>query len=145
MLIIEELSMVPVPIFDHIFSTISELPIRPLVVMAGDDRQMQPIESIDGRIQTTKSVMTSDKLADITMKVVLTEQHRTQDDKYSNFLDHICLWQPSQKLLNQIQKGRILCDHDPSDDELFDVLNRFPQSTVICVSHHAANRIMLLS
>ena len=141
MLIIEELSMVPVPIFDHIFSTISELPIRPVVVMAGDDRQIQPIESIDGRIQTTKSVMTSDKLADITMKVVLTEQHRTQDDKYSNFLDHIRLWQPSQKLLNQIQKGRILCDHDPSDDELFDVLNRFPQSTVICVSHHAANRI----
>ena len=104
MLIIDELSMVPVPIFDHIFSTVSELPIRPVVVLAGDDRQLQPIETSEGNIQTTKSVMASDNLKNISMKVLLTEQHRTDDDKYAKFLDHIRLWQPSQKLLNEMQK-----------------------------------------
>ena len=119
MLIIDELLMVPVPIFDHIFSTVSELPIRPVVVLAGNYRQLQPIETIEGNIQTTKSVMASDNLKNISMKVLLTEQHRTDDDKYAKFLDHIRLWQLSQKLLNEMQKDRILFYHDPTDDELF--------------------------
>lgn len=79
---------------------LSELPIRPIVVLAGDDRQLQPIENIKGTIQTTESVMTLDKLKNINMKVVLTQQNRSEDEKYMRFLDHIRVWQPSQKLLN---------------------------------------------
>ena len=60
-LIVDELSMVPIPMFDHMFATVSELPIRPVVVLAGDDSQLQPIETIEKMIQTTQSVMTSDK------------------------------------------------------------------------------------
>ena len=71
--------------FDHMFATVSELPIRPIAVLAGDDRQLQPIKNIDGAIQTTESVMTSDKLNNINMKVVLTEQHRSKDEEYAKF------------------------------------------------------------
>ena len=88
--------------FDRMFATISELPICPIVVLAGDDRQLQPIETVEGTIQTTQSVLTSDKLKSISMKLILTEQHRSEDEKYAKFLDHIHLWKPSQKLLNEI-------------------------------------------
>ena len=141
LLIVDELSMAPIPMFDHMFATVSELPIFPIVVLASDDRQLQPIDNIEGTIQMTESVMTSDKLKNVNMKVVLTEQHRSQDKKYARFLDHICVWQPSQKLLNEIQKEKILFVHDPNDDEIFQALTDFPESTVITVFCHAANRI----
>ena len=131
--------MVPIPMFDHMFATVPELPIPPIVVLAGDDRQLQPIGTVEGTIQTTQGVMTSDKLKSICMKLILTEQHRSEDEKYAKFLDHIHLWKPSQKLLNEIQKERILFDHDP--DKIFQVLTNFPESTVITVSHPAENRI----
>ena len=47
------------------------------------------------------------------MKIVLTEQYRSEDEKYVRFLDHIRIWQISQKLLNEIQKEKIIFDHDP--------------------------------
>ena len=49
-IVIDELSMISPKIFDHIFNTICELPIRPLVLLAGDNRLLQPIEKIDGVI-----------------------------------------------------------------------------------------------
>ena len=36
--------MVPVKIFEHILATLSELPIRPIVLLAGDDRQLPPTD-----------------------------------------------------------------------------------------------------
>ena len=61
-LIVDELSMVLVKIFEHILATVSELPICPIVLLAGDDCQLQPIEKVDGKIQTTKTAMRSDQL-----------------------------------------------------------------------------------
>ena len=75
------------------------------------------------------------------MKVLLIGQHRSEDDKYARFLDHIRVWQPSQKLLNKIQKEKILFDYDPNDEEIFQALTYFPESTLITVSCHAAIRI----
>ena len=86
LIVIDELSMVPIKIFDHIVATVSELPIHPIILLAGDDCQLQPIENIDGQIQSTKTAMRSEKLPAITNKVILTEQHRNDDDEYSRFL-----------------------------------------------------------
>ena len=133
--------MVPVKIFEHILATLSELPIRPIVLLAGDDRQLPPIEKIDGKIQSTKTVMTSSKLTNITVKILLTVQHRSEDEYYSGFLQHIRLWRPSQHLLNEIQAEKTLYTEDSTDEELLKRLQNFPTSTVITVSHNAANRI----
>ena len=61
LIVIDKLSMVPTKIFDHIVATVSELPIRPIILLAGDDFQLQPIEKIDGQIQSTKTAMRSEK------------------------------------------------------------------------------------
>ena len=133
--------MVPVKIFEHILATLSELPIRPIVLLAGDDRQLPPIEKIDGKIQSNKTVMTSSKLTNITVKILLTVQHRSEDEYYSGFLQHVRLWCPSEHLLNEIQAEKTLYTEDSTDEELLKCLQNFPTSTVITVSHNAANRI----
>ena len=86
--------MLPVKIFEHVLATISELPIRPIVLLAGDDCQLQPIETVAGKIQTTKTAMRCEQLSTITNKVILTEQHRNDDDHYGKFLNHIRSWHP---------------------------------------------------
>ena len=141
LIVIDEFSMVPMKIFDHIVATISELPIRPIILLAGDDCQLQPIEKIDGQIQSTKIAMRSEKLPAITNKVILTEQHKNNDDEYSRFLTHIRSLCPSQPLLDQIQKDRILFNHEPTDNDILHALTNHPNSTVITVSHKAASRI----
>ena len=133
--------MIPLKIFDHIFATVSELPIRPIDLLAGDDCQLQPTDKGDGKIETTETAMRSEQLPNITTKVLLTEQHRNEDDDYRKFLQHIRHWRPSQNLLNKIQSGRILFDNDPTDDQLLKALIDNPSSAVITVSQKAANRI----
>lgn len=140
-IVVDEISMIPVKIFEHIYATVCELPIRPVVLLAGDDCQLQPIEKIDGKIQTAKSIMNSKQLANITMKVQLNQQHRNNDDFFEQFLQHIRFWRPSQSLLAKIQQNHVLHEHEPTDDELLQTLIDFPTSTVITVSHRAANRV----
>ena len=74
-------------------------------------------------------------------KVILTEQHRNDDDDYGKFLNHIRSWHPSQHLLDQIQKDRILFNEEPSDKDILQALMNYPNSTVITVSPKAANCI----
>ena len=44
LLVIDEISMVPIKIFQHIMNTIQQLYIRPVVLLCGDSQQQQPIE-----------------------------------------------------------------------------------------------------
>ncbi len=54
---------------------------------------------------------------------------------------HIRCWRLSQHLLDQIQKDRVLFDEEPTDEDILQALTNHPNSTVITVSHKAANRI----
>ena len=54
--IIDEISMIPKTIFDHIVRTLNEIPVRPIVLIAGDEQQQQPIENIGGKTTTVKSI-----------------------------------------------------------------------------------------
>ena len=54
---LDEMSMIPKKIADHVVRTISEVTIRPVVVMAGDNQQQQPIETIDGKIVQVNSIL----------------------------------------------------------------------------------------
>lgn len=56
---LDELSMVRIRVFQHIVATISKLPIGAIVLLAGDDKQLQPIEKVDDKIKTTQTVMST--------------------------------------------------------------------------------------
>ena len=57
LLLLDEMSMIPKKIADHVVRTISEVTIRPVVVMAGDNQQQQPIETIDQKIVQVNSIL----------------------------------------------------------------------------------------
>ena len=57
LLLLDEMSMIPKKIADHVLRTISEVTIRSVVVMAGDNQQQQPIETIDGKIVQVNSIL----------------------------------------------------------------------------------------
>ena len=57
LLLLDEMSMIPKKIADHVLRTISEVTIRSVVVMAGDNQQQQPIETIDRKIVQVTSIL----------------------------------------------------------------------------------------
>ena len=56
LLLLDEMSMIPKKIADHVLRTISEVIIRPGVVMACVNQQQQPIETIDRKIVHVTSI-----------------------------------------------------------------------------------------
>ena len=57
LILLDEISMVPERIARHVIATISEITIRPVIVMAGDNQQQQSIETIDKHIVHVHSVL----------------------------------------------------------------------------------------
>ena len=58
-----EVSMIPVRIFEHVIQTLNQLPVRPVVVLAGDEKQQQPIETINGKIVQVDNILTQPKFS----------------------------------------------------------------------------------
>ena len=46
--IIDEISMIAKRLFEHIITTLNEIPVRPVVLIGGDEQQQQPIDNIQG-------------------------------------------------------------------------------------------------
>ena len=61
LLLLDEMSMIPKKIADHVLRTISEVTIWPVVVMAGDNQQQRPIETIDRKIVQVNSIILQQK------------------------------------------------------------------------------------
>ena len=61
LLLLAEISMIPKKIADHVLRTISEVTIWPVVVMAGDNQQQRPIETIDRKIVQVNSIILQQK------------------------------------------------------------------------------------
>ena len=45
LIVLDEISMIPKRIANHIIETVNQLPTRPIVAMCGDRQQQQPIET----------------------------------------------------------------------------------------------------
>lgn len=45
------------------------------------------------------------------------------------------------RTLNKLEQGRIMCDHDPTDLDIFNALVNLPDAAFLTVSHAAANRV----
>ena len=137
-LIIDEISMVRKQIFDHIIYTLQQIPIRPVVILAGDELQQQPIETVDGKVMQVESILTDKAFLSIVEKFKLTHQYRVFDDEYEKFLNCIRLCKPTQDYLDSIQNGHIICTNsEPTDEEIYNLVRDNPDSTVLTISRRA--------
>ena len=71
--------MIPKTIFDHIVRTLNEIPVRPIVLIAGDEQQQQPIENIGGKTTTVKSILDERVFFLLCNHFKLNSQHRIID------------------------------------------------------------------
>ena len=99
LLIVDELSMVPVKIFDHIASTLRQLHVRPIVLLCGDQQQQQPIETVSGKTMQTKGILNHDPFYSNCVVVDFLEQQPCTDPKFQEYLNHLRYFRPSKKFL----------------------------------------------
>ena len=60
MVVIDEASLVSAASFNIVAATLNRLNCRPVVVIAGDKRQQQPLQTVQGRVSTTVSILNDD-------------------------------------------------------------------------------------
>ena len=141
LIVIDELSMVPSIVFDHILMTLQELHVRPVVVLCGDQQQQQPIATVDGKIRPTIGVLQNKALYKNSVVVNFINQHRFVDQEFQDILNVIPYYKPSRRTLKSLHGNRVLCSSTPSDEELLAILQNHPDGMILTVSKAATATI----
>jgi hypothetical protein len=146
LIIIDELSMIPESIFNHVLSTLNKLIFRPVLVLCGDDRQQQPFSSKGTKITNVPSPLCNLAFVQSTHRFHLTNQHRVWDKRYLQFLDHIRNWVPTQTLLDEIQAGCVLAPDGIITNEIIANAYRLNTNiTFLTFTKNACNQINSLA
>ena len=111
-LIIDEISQISVPIFNHILTTVNVLPVRPIVLLCGNFAQQQPLATIDGSIRQVPSIVHHPFIVSSCYTVNPTSQYRIHDNFLLSFLHHIRYYRPTPDLLATLQHDRVLSTAD---------------------------------
>ena len=137
LLIIDETSMVPNRIFQHIFSTLQPLHIRPVAIVCGDQQQQQPIQSTANRVEQTTSVLHMKDFYKCCRVFDFKEQHRCVDPVYMSYLQTLRYYRPNTSLLKKLTQGRILsAANPPSEKDLASVLKQNTEALVLTLQCH---------
>ena len=140
-LIVDELSMVPVKIFDHVRNSLNELHARPVLILCSDQQQQQPIETVEGKMQQTSGVLYNKRFYKECVTVNLLEQFRCRDPLYQEYLN-IRYFKPTSSFLHKLFKGRTLCKNNPpTEQELANVLREHSDTLILTVSRRATHTI----
>ena len=108
MLDIDEASLVS-PQTSVIASTLNHLTSRPLVVIARDKCQQQPLQTIHGRVSNCTSILNDDTFPqNNSVKHGLYQQFTIVDLQYARFLDLLRHHQPTQAELDNFQEPLVL-------------------------------------
>ena len=141
-IVIDEISMLPSAIFQHVLRTLQELPRRPVILVSGDNAQQQPIVTVDGRTTQTTSALSDAAFLKMACRFPLETQYRCVDPMLQRILDHVRYWKANSQLLDALQAGRVLCNSDdPGDDEITRVIQAYPEHTFLTISRKPCNRV----
>ena len=87
MIVVDEASMISAPIFGVMASTFNRMNVRPVVVLAGDNCQQQPLQTVNSRITSTTSIINDNATFTANNAVIhrLHQQFRIVDAQYAAF------------------------------------------------------------
>ena len=140
---IDEISMIPLTMFEHILSTVQQLATRPILVVSGDPLQQQPIAtSTRGTVQVC-NIFSSVRFSGVSVKHLLVDQFRCSDPEYYDILNHLRVWHPTPSILARLQEsGRLINEKcDVSDDDILRTVKQWPTSIFVTVSRAASTRV----
>lgn len=139
-IIIDEISMIPDVIFEHILKTFSVLLFRPVIFLSGDAGQQQPFSRSCGKIMQLKSAFDNSAFLNSSYNYRLTVQHRVGDDGYFQFLNTIRKWIPTQEYLDKIQEGRVITmESIITDDIIMQAFTLYAENTILTFTKNASN------
>ena len=144
MIVVDEVSMISSPIFGVMASTFNRMNLRPVVVLAGDKCQQQPLQTVNGRITSTTSIINDNATFSSNNAVIhrLHQQFRIVNAKYATFLDLIRFISPTQEQVDKMQDGIVLCPEGQlTVRQIWTAFQSHPNSTVMTVSCKGAQRI----
>ena len=138
-IIIDEASMVADNTFDMIHDTLEKQAHRPLVIIAGDECQQPPLQTINGRTTQTTSILKNRRLREVCQVHSLYQQFRCTDKAYMDFLQYIRYSRPQQY---NFQRPLLLFHQSEiTDYDIWHTLQDAPDATFLTVSRAAANRV----
>ena len=143
LVVVDEASMVSKKTFSIMASTFNRLNLHPVVVVAGDKCQQQPLQNVGGKVSSTTSILNDDTFSSANSeKHTLFQKFCIIDTEYARFLDMIRYIQPTQQQVDDLQKGRVLCPSgDLSDDQLWEAFASHTDASIMTVSRRAAQRL----
>ena len=118
--------------------------LRPVVVLAGDKCQQQPLQTVNGRITSTTSIINDNTTFTSNNAVIhrLHQQFRIVDAQYAAFLDLIRFIRPTQEQVDRMQQGIVLCpEGDLTDRQIWTAFQTHTNTSVMTVSRKGAQRI----
>ena len=121
MLVVDEGSLVSPESFQVVPATVNRLNCHPVVVIAGDKKQQQPLKTVEGKTSTTRSILNDHTfVADNSVWHSLYQQFCVVDKDYAAFLDIVRYLQPTQQQLEDFQENLVLCPSGvPANEEIF--------------------------
>ena len=142
LVVVDEASMISSPIFETTASTFNHLNTRPVVVLAGDKCQQQPLQTIDSHTTSTTSIINDHTSLSNAVIHTLYQQFRIIDLEYAKFLDFIRFMLPSQQQVDEMQTGIVLCpEGELSDEDIWHTYQQHSDATIMTVSRKAVQRI----
>ena len=143
LVVVDEASMISSTIFETMASTYNRMNTRPVVVLAGDKCQQQPLETIDGRTTSSTSIINDHTFTSSNAVIhILYQQFRIIDPEYAKFLDFIRFIVPTQQQVDAMQTGIVLCpEGELSDENIWQAYQKHSDTTIMTVSRKATHRI----
>ena len=141
-IIIDEASMVADDTFDMIHDTLEKQLHRPVVIIAGDECQQPPLQTINDRTTQTTSILKNRRLRKVCQIHSLYQQFRCTDKAYMDFLQYIRYSRPQQYVVDNFQHPLLLFEQsDITDFDIWHTVEDAPDTTFLTVSRAAANRV----
>ena len=141
-IIIDEASMVGGDTFDMIHDTLKKQAHRPVVIIAGDECQQPPLQTVNGRTIQTTSILKKQRLREVSQIQSLYQQFRCSDKPYLDFLQYIHYTKPEQYVLDNFQRPLLLFNEsDVTDYDIWKTIKDAPEATVLTVSRAVATRV----
>ena len=109
--------------FHMVHDTLEKQAHRPLVIIAGDERQQPPLQTINGCTVQTTSILANQSLHQVCQIHSLYQQFRCTDKSYLDFLQYIHCSQPAQYVLDNFQKPLLLFNKSEVSD--YDIWTSF--------------------
>ena len=142
MVVVDEASFVSPASFNIMAGTLNRLNCRPVVVITGDSRQQQPLQTVEGRVCNTVSIVNDETFSqENAIKHSLYQQFRIVDKEYKAFVDMVRYLQPTQRQLDQFQEDLVLCTAGClADEDIYRAFSRQAHTTIMTVSRPLLSR-----